>query len=51
MVKSEKVEIFIMNLEISVKDKEEEKRFKMRYRKEKCAFKGKLDNTKFCVVV
>jgi len=33
MVKSEKVEIFIMNLEISVKDKEEEKRFKNRQTK------------------
>lgn len=33
MVKSEKVEIFIMNLEISVKDKEEENRFKNRQTK------------------
>lgn len=25
--------------------------YKMIYRKEKCVFKGKLGNTKFCVVV
>lgn len=56
MVKGEKIESFIMNLEIAVKDREEEKKhlktdkqkwvlefcfYKMRYRKEKCVFQKK----------